>query len=61
MKDKETKNMSSSKVSNKEQKSLTKSKTLHELLDDNYQYESEVNKENKKEKNNEILSKTPIN
>ena len=32
MKDKETKNMSSSKVSNKEQKSLTKSKTLHELL-----------------------------
>jgi len=36
-------------------------KRANELLDDNYQYESEVNKENNKEKNNEILSKTPIN
>ena len=32
MKEKDTKNLSSSRVSNKEQKSLTKSKTLHELL-----------------------------
>ena len=36
-------------------------KRANELLDDNYQYESEVNKENNKDNNNEILSNTLIN
>ena len=36
-------------------------KRANELLDDNYQYESEVNKENDKDTNNKILSNTPIN
>ena len=34
-------------------------KRANELLDDNYQYESEVNKNNYEDKNNEILSKAP--
>ena len=36
-------------------------KRANELLDDNYQYESNINKENDKNKQNEIIDNSPIN